>query len=148
MPAKLGTKPHTEPALIVTRDAVNAEKLVYVARANKKFSYHLQKSSIAYIGTTKNGIDQITGSAADKARDLLEHHGVERLSFFVVTCRPEKNVQSWKYLEKALIIRFREIYGEVPIANDVYKNAPRGKEFDYFTDDSLDKVLDMYEDIP
>jgi len=145
MPAKLGAKPRNSPALVVTREAVRAEKLVYVARASKSIKYPLKKSAIAYIGTTKNGVDRISGSAANKARDLLEHHGVQKLSFFIVTCRPEKNVESWKYLERALIIRFRETYGDIPKGNDTFKKAPRGKEFQYFTADSLDKVLDKYE---
>lgn len=144
MPAKLGTKPRKAPALVVSREAVNAEKLVYVACANKKIQYPLKKSAIAYIGTTKKGVDRITGSAAKQARDLLEHHGVQKLSFFIVTCRPEKNVESWKLLERALIIRFRELHGCIPKGNDKFKNAPRSKEFGYFTDASLDKVITQY----
>ncbi len=148
MPSKLGTKPQKTPALEIYRAVLTGEKLVYVARANKKFGYGLGQSSIVYIGTTKNGVDRITGSAAAKARDLLENHGVYKLSFHIVTCRPEKNVKSWKMLEKALIIRFRELYGKVPFSNDTYKNSPRGKEFGYFSDASLDSVLRLFEETP
>lgn len=145
MPAKLGARARKSAALIVTRDAVRSEKLVYVAVANKRLPYPLTKSAIAYIGTTKRGIDRISGSAANKARKLLEDHGFKTLSFYIVTCRPNQNVETWKYLEKALIIRFREAYGDIPMANDKFRKARRGKEFDYFTTRSLDKVLSQYE---
>jgi hypothetical protein len=118
---------------------------VYVARANKKLKYQLRKSSIAYIGTTKNGGNRIAASAAKQANDLLGTHGIKQLTFFVVTCRAQRNVESWKFLERALIIRFRELFGQVPVGNKQFKNAPRGQEFGYFSDSSLDKVLKQYE---
>jgi hypothetical protein len=103
----LGTRPNKTPAVQIARSAVHAAKLVYVARANKRLNYKLQKSSIAYIGTTKKGADRIAASAAKQARDLLGTHGIKHLAIFVVTCRAQKNVESWKLLERALIIRFR-----------------------------------------
>jgi hypothetical protein len=53
MPNCLGTRPQKNPAVKIARSAIHAEKLVYVARANKKLNYKLQKSAIAYIGTDR-----------------------------------------------------------------------------------------------
>lgn len=146
MPNRLGTRPQQTPAVQITRSAVTTAKLVYVARANKLLKYALhQSSSIVYIGTTKKGADRIAASAAKQARDLLGTHGIKKLTFFVVTCRAQQNVESWKLLERALIIRFRELYGRIPIGNDKFKNAPRGQEFKYFSDRSLDRVLRLFE---
>ncbi len=144
MAMKLGTQPRKKPALVVSRDAIKEEKLVYVARANKQLSYRLKKSAIAYIGSTKKGVDRMTGSAAKQARDLLKHHGVQTLSFFIVTCRSKKKMKSWKLLERALIIRFRELHNEIPKGNNKLKKALSNKDPKYFTDRSLDKVINQY----
>jgi hypothetical protein len=142
----LGTRPQKVSAVQITRSAVRTDKLVYVARANKRLRYSYgQSSSIAYIGTTAKGADRIAQSAVKQARELLGKHGISQLTFFVVTCRAMQNVRSWKFLERALIIRFREKYGKIPIGNNTFKNAPRGQEFDYFSDSALDKVLTAYE---
>ena len=145
MANRLGTRPQKTAAVQITRSAIRSSKLVYVVRANKKLRYRHNTSSIAYIGTTKKGADRIAGSMAKQARDLLGTHGIKHLSAFVVTCRAQQHVKSWKLLERALIIRFRELYGGVPVGNDQFKNARRGPEFKYFSEASLNKVLKLYE---
>jgi len=70
------------PALTISRIALHADQLVYVAQANRAIRYpNGERSAIAYIGTTKNGIARIASSAAWKARDILSRHGVNHLEF-------------------------------------------------------------------
>jgi hypothetical protein len=147
MAKRLGTKLQKIAAVQITRSAVRTDKIVYVARANKKLKYKYgTASAIAYIGTTKRGADRIAASAVKQARDILGEYGINKLTFYVVTCRAQRNVESWKFLERALIIRFRDLHGEIPVGNDQFKNASRGKEFEYFSDASLDKVIAAYSE--
>ena len=121
MPNRLGTRPQKMAAVKITRSAIRSSKLVYIARANKRIKYTLARSSIAYIGTTKTRANRIAGSVAKQADELLGAHGIKHLTVFVVTCRAQQNVESWKLLERALIIRFRELYGRIPVGNTQFK---------------------------
>jgi hypothetical protein len=132
-------------AITITRIAISAEKLVYVAVANKSVKYHNGKSRVVYIGTTASGADRIASSAAAKARELLEYHGIKLLDFFVVTCTPRRKVQTWKKLESGLILTFRAMYGDPPLANTHGKSKVWSDELDYFTFPRLQGVLKGYE---
>src|SRR6266513_1658430 len=115
-------KPQTWPAVTITRAALHHNRLVYIAKANKRITYQHGKSRIAYIGTTKNGVYRIANSAAWKAQSLLNEHGIWQLEFFVVTCSGYKAVKTWRKLERALLIRFRERLGSVPSGNNQGQN--------------------------
>jgi predicted GIY-YIG superfamily endonuclease len=141
---KLTIKTHGNAAITINRHAVKAEKLVYLAQANKSFTYPHGKSRIVYIGTTKDGASRIASSAAAKAADLLKLHGVTRLDFHVVTCASRQKVKTWRKLESGLILAFKHRYGEVPKCNIQGKNKAWGDELEYFTRDRLEKVLEKY----
>jgi hypothetical protein len=132
----------SEPSLSIHRVAFDAEKLVYIARANHEFSYKRGRSDIGYIGTTKDGVWRIAASAADRGEMLLEMHGVRSLDFHVVTCTPIPGLKSWRKLERALLIRFCERFGELPKANKIGHGMHWTNERDYFSVDRLDTVLD------
>jgi hypothetical protein len=66
MSKKLSIRIHKEPAIVINRIAFRDNKLVYIARANKKLRYPWGKSRIAYIGTTKRGARRMASSAACK----------------------------------------------------------------------------------
>ena len=142
MPRKLPVKFGKEPSFIINRTAFRDNKLVYIARANKKLRYRLGRSRIAYIGTTRKGARRIASSAASKGEALLYQHGIKHLELHVVVCGKVQGVKTWKKLERALLIRFRERFGQVPRANKTGKKAHWRNEKKYFTEAKLDKVID------
>ena len=144
MPKQLRTKIDSKPAIIITRRAVKAHKLVYVARANKRVKYRSGSSRIVYIGTTKAGAKRIAQSAASKADNLLQIHGIKTLDFFTVVCSPVPGLQSWKLLERALILRFRERFGDPPMSNIIGRKMKWDDELKYFTHKKLDEIIDEH----
>ncbi len=140
--SKLRIKFKGEPVISITRKAFRETKLVYIARANKPRKYPWGKSRIVYIGTTKTGAGRMASSAVWKGEDLLFDHGIKHLDFYVITCARRRNVASWRKLEKALLIKFRETFGSVPRANTVGKGMRWDDEKEYFSDDRLDEVIE------
>jgi hypothetical protein len=137
---KLSLKP--SPAIEVTRVAIGNQKLVYVLIANKKFAYaHGKKSAVAYIGTTKNGVTRVAGSAAERAEEILGLHGVTSVSARILTCKPRKNVKTWRKLERALLLAFRAEYGSVPKCNSHGKHMVETDEFAYFSRDAVRRIV-------
>lgn len=139
---KVSLKP--DHAIEVTRIATDSQKLVYVLVANKRFGYeHGQKSAVAYIGTTKNGVARVASSAANWAEEILGNHGVKKITARIVTCRPRKKVKSWKKLERAMLLEFRSVYGSVPHWNTQGKNITETDEFSYFSRDAIRKIVKL-----
>jgi hypothetical protein len=97
-------------------------KLAYVICADSKIRYPKARSRIAYIGTTKNGIDRVAQSAASRSDAVFGLHGVNRFTVHIVTCTPRRKVKSWRKLERALLLVFKEMFGEVPKCNTHGKN--------------------------
>ena len=144
MSKKLHVRFDRKPAVTITRRAVRADKLVYIACTNKPNKYRYDRSRIAYIGTTKAGAKRIAASAAAKAEELLQLHGVKSLDFHTVVCTPVPGVTSWRFLERALILRFREKLGDPPKGNiHGTKMKPDGSE-NYFSQRALDKIIKAY----
>jgi hypothetical protein len=142
--AKLTVKSPKSPAVTITREAVKSDKLVYIAVANKPLAYQHGKSRIAYIGTTKNGAHRMAASAAAKAKDMLGLHGVKQLEFFSVTCKSRQNVQTWRKLERGLLLAFKFTFGEVPTCNSQGKNMKWTDELKYFSRQRLEGVIAQY----
>ena len=131
-------------SIVITRNALEAECLVYVAVVNKPLKYRHGQSHIAYIGTTQAGAGRIAASAAGRAPELLQLHGVNQLSFFVITCSKRQNVETWKKLETGLILTFKRVFGEPPRCNKQGKNRKWNDELDYFTSSRLEKIIEQY----
>ena len=129
-------------ALHINRIALTDKKLVYVLCANKSLGYPHDKSPIAYIGTTQNGIDRVAPSAANRAYEILGRHGITALDVRLITTNPKEGIKSWRLLERALLLTFREKYGSVPICNTVGKGFREGQEFNYFARDRIRRILD------
>lgn len=68
-----------EPAMVVNKEAIGKDKLVYLVVADKKIKYPTGRSRIVYIGNTKNGANRIAQSAATRADEILGIHGVKKL---------------------------------------------------------------------
>ncbi len=111
--------------------------------ANRRYRYPWGRSRIVYIGTTKRGAHRVASSAAKKGEDLLFEHGIREVEFSVVTCGKLQNVATWKKLERALLIKFRERFGAVPKGNVQGKKMKWDDEKDYFSQKRLDAVLEQ-----
>jgi hypothetical protein len=144
MAHRLGIKTGRNPALVITRAALQSDRLVYLALTNRVLRYKYGRSRIAYIGTTKRGARRIAASAATKADELLALHGVRELHFYVVSCRARRRVKTWHRLERALLLTFREIYGEIPRCNSQGSRLQWRDELNYFTSKRLRSVLMKY----
>lgn len=128
-------------AIEVTRIAIGNQKLVYALTADRKFSRTYGKSAVAYIGTTKKGIARIASSAAYRAEDILSEYGVKKITARIVTCKPRSAVKTWVKLERAMLLMFREIYGEVPPLNMQGNRIRETDEFKYFSREKLRKLV-------
>jgi hypothetical protein len=104
-------------AMVVNRISIGHLKLAYVICADRRIKYRKGRSRIAYIGTTEVGIRRVARSAAVRSETVLGLRGVSRFDVRIVTCTPRQNVRSWRALERALILAFRDKYGEAPKAN-------------------------------
>jgi hypothetical protein len=145
MARKLRLNISHHPAIIIGRTAIRAEKLVYVACANKRIRYTYGSSKILYFGTTKAGARRIASSAASKAEKFLENYGVKELKFHVITSNAIPGLKSWRLVERALIIRFREIHGEPPKGNIVGKHMKWKDEMKYITYHKLNDVIQFFQ---
>lgn len=131
-----------QAAMNVTRVSVRHDKLVYVIVADKKFQYPRGRSRVAYIGTTKNGVSRVAQSAAYRSDEILRKRGVQEFHVRIVACRPRQRVKTWRKLERALLIVFRETYGKVPLCNSYGRAMTLGDELEYFSRARLKRILE------
>ena len=141
---KLTIRTSNQPAITITANAVVADRLVYIALANKELIYTHGKSRIAYIGTTKTGAHRIAISAAYRATELFKLHGVSKLEFLVVTSEPRQGVKTWHKLEAGLILTFKQMFGEPPKCNKKGIRQKWNDELKYFTRKRLESVINKY----
>lgn len=145
--SRLTIKTTQRPAVTITRQAVKVSGLVYIGVANTAFKYPDGRSRIIYIGTTKASAQRIAASAAHKAGKLLGLHGVTHLEFFVVHSSQIAGEETWRILERALILTFRERFGGPPELNKQGKNTKWRDELLYFTAQRLQGIIDKYSDL-
>jgi hypothetical protein len=72
---------------------------------------------------------------------LLYEYGIKHLEFVVITCSKVQALESWKKLERALIMKFKELYGAIPRANKAGKNSHWRDEREYFSPNKLEDIL-------
>lgn len=133
------------PAITATLVSLDGDRLVYLLIADRRLRYATGKSRIAYIGTTKNGASRIASSVAARAPDILAIRGVRSFEARVVTCKPRQNVKTWHVLERAFLLEFRDLFGEVPWCNSHGTNIRERQEFSkYF---SRSRVRGILEDL-
>jgi len=143
MPVRLRLSLKRDEALRATRVSIGKKKkLVYLLIADKRLKYAKGKSRIAYIGTTKKGVDRIAQSVAARAEDILSLHGVRTFHVRVVTCNPRQNVKTWIKLERGLLLCFRERFGLIPQCNTQGKNMKETDEFYYFAKKGVLNIID------
>jgi len=132
-----------DEAFQATRVTIGKNKLVYVLVADKRLKYKKGTSKIAYVGTTEKGAERIAQSLALKADKILRLHGVRRVHAKVLTCRPRKHVETWRELERALLLCFRGKFGEVPKYNLQGKRMKATNEFRYSRRARVENVIDQ-----
>lgn len=143
---RLQLKGGKKPVLVIRREAILNDKLIYLAISNKRHKYpHGRSSRVVYIGTTKNGATRVAASAAGKASDFLRQHGMKELTFFIVTCQPRKNVRTWRKMERAFLLTFRSIYGQVPLYNKQGSRMSERDEFKLFSRAAIENKLKVFE---
>lgn len=126
----------------ITNVSVGNDKLCYLLVVDKKLSYPTGRSKIAYIGTTEKGLTRISQSVAAKADEVLAIHGVKAFEARVVTCAPRQNVRTWHKLERAMLLIFRELFGEIPRLNRQGNRIRATNEFDYFAESRIKTILE------
>jgi len=131
-----------DEALMATRVSIGRQKLVYLLVADKKLRYPSGKSRVAYVGTTKKGVARIAQSVAGRAEDILSLRGVRRFHARVVICPPRQNVRTWHKLERALLIEFKQIFGDVPHCNAHGSKMKETNEFAYFRRAGVRSVIE------
>jgi hypothetical protein len=140
--AKLRLSLKRDEALRTTRVAIGKNKLVYVLIADKRLSYKSGKSRVAYIGTTKKGVARIAQSAAGRAEAILNLRGVRAFHVRVITCKSRQNVKTWRKLERAMLLCFRERFGEIPECNTQGSKMKETDEFEYFSRTAVKNVIE------
>ena len=129
----------------VTSEILAREKTVYFHIVNKPLKYPYGRSRIAYIGTTRKGIRRIMGSIAERLDDEFNIHGVRTVEVHEIGCTPRQRVKTWKKLECASLIAFRQMYGEVPLLNSHGERMKESDEFEYFNSNQIKKFIRLWE---
>jgi hypothetical protein len=142
VPKRLKLSLKRDHALEATRVSIGKLKLVYVLIADKRLKYPEGRSRIAYIGTTKKGAARMAQSIAARADVILGLRGVRSFHARVVTCRPRRNVKTWIKLERALLVKFKEMYGSVPECNSHGKRMKARDVFRIFSESGVRTVLE------
>ena len=142
MPRRLKLSLKRDEALRATRVSIGKNRLVYVLVADKRLKYAKGKSRIAYVGTTTKGVARIAKSVAFRAYDILELHGVRSFGARIITCKRRQNVSTWRKLERALLLVFREQLGGPPYCNSHGSRMKETDEFRYFSKSGVRLVLD------
>lgn len=131
------------PVLTVELEAGFNDQVVYLLVSNALQEYKYGKSRIVYVGRTDRGVKRIGESAADKIAQAYDYD-IAKIKAYVVYCNPQEGEGASlpDMLERALIIRFNQIFGQLPIFNK--RGFKLGDEQEYFTGIAIDKVIDRH----
>jgi hypothetical protein len=130
------------PAMTVTRLPNSSQKLCYVVVANKIVVYRTGRSKVVYIGATDEGLGRIVTTVAARTGEILANHDLTHFDAHVVTCKAIPRVETWRKLERALLLTFRDLYGEPPLCNRHRVGIQQEDEFSYFTRERVRNVLE------
>jgi hypothetical protein len=142
---KLRVKLHRSAVLTVRRTDVSKDELVYLIVASRPQKCRYGRSRVVYIGRTETGLGRVALSAAGKAQKVLQLHGVKQFEARIVTCQGRRRVKTWEKLEQALILCFRQEYGEVPALNEQGKKRRKKDELEMFKLERLSDMLRNFE---
>jgi hypothetical protein len=129
-------------AMTVDRVSVGKLKFAYVICVDRKVKYEKGRSRIVYIGTTKKGINRVSQSAATRFDAVFELKKVDRFMVYIITCTRRRHVKTWHQLERALLLVFKGMFGEIPTCNSHGKNYSWRGEEKLFAPSRLKAVLE------
>jgi hypothetical protein len=130
------------PAMTVTRLSGSPKNLCYVVTANKIVAYTTGRSKVVYIGATDEGISRLVNTVASRTEEILLNHDLTHFEAHVVTCTAIPRVQTWQKLERALLLTFRDLYGQPPLCNRHGAGLQEEDEFAFFTRERVRNVLE------
>lgn len=136
-----------EPVLRVTTRAMRTLGLVYLLVAHKPIRYARGASRIAYVGTTERGIDRVASSAAHRVQQASkELRGFRYVDAYIVWTSPrsgrhKKDRPPHRTLERAFLLRFRDIFGVVPRLNKQGHKLKEQNEFQLFSRGAVGAVI-------
>jgi hypothetical protein len=130
------------PAISVTRLAGSPRKLCYVVTANKIVAYSRGRTKVVFIGATDEGLSRLVTAVAARTDEILSNHDLTHFEAHVITCKAVPRVDTWRKLERALLLTFRELYGEPPLCNRRGGGIVEEDEFQYFTRERIRNVLE------
>lgn len=140
-----------DPVLTVDISATKAQRLVYLLVANKPLPYDKDYSRIVYVGTTGKGIRRIAASASKNIVDAGQRlTSIKRLDAYVVWAKSKKGPQTkkgakhWSILERAFLMRFRNMYGSPPLMNGTGQRMKERNEFDVYSRSTIDRIILRY----
>lgn len=80
---------------------------------------------------------------AVRSDEILSLHGVRSFRVAIITYTVRPGVRKpWHKLERALLLSFRELYGEVPICNRTGMRMKETNEFGYFSRRQMQRILE------
>lgn len=141
-PRRLNVMVKWPPAMAITRLPSRSEKLCYVVTANKIVAYRTGRSKVVFIGATEEGLSRLVGVVGARTEEIFAHHDLTHFEAHVVTCKSVPRVETWRKLEKALLLTFRDLYGEPPLCNRHGAGIQEEDEFSYFTRERIRNVLE------
>lgn len=130
------------PAMSVTRLPSSQRKICYLVVANKIIAYRTGRSKLVYIGATDEGVSRVVSSVAGRTNEILAQHDLTHFDTHVITCRSIPGVDTWRKLERALLLTFRDLYGELPLCNRHRAGLQEEDEFSFFTRERIRNVLE------
>src|SRR5208283_4910309 len=81
---------------------------------------------------------------SEEPEKVLQLRGVNKFQVRIVTCTPRKHIKSWRKLERALLLQFKKMLGEVPRCNVQGKGMRWTNESDFFR---LNRQSDVIDDL-
>lgn len=107
----------SKPAMTVHRRILTKDRIVYLLVGRKPFRYRGGRSRVAYIGTSKRGVQRVASSAAHRAEQVFSKWGSRQMDVFIASCEARPGLKSWKFLERALLAHFLARYQDLPFCN-------------------------------
>ncbi len=134
-----------EGALVVVRMR-KPLKAVYFQVADHAVGYRRGKNRIVYIGSTESTSSRSLTSLADSVPYSTRIPGLRRIEVHIIKCEPRPGVATWQVLERACLMIFKEMHGELPWLNSQGSKMEAGTEFKLYDRNQVRRLIRAYED--
>jgi len=133
-------------AMTVHRRILRKNRIVYLLAGKNSFKYKGGRSHVAYVGSSKYGAWRIAASFPDRAEEIFSRWGSKEMQVFIASCEGRPGLQSWKYLERALLAEFLSFYRELPFCNKQGKKYKfDGKLYKMFSRKRIHRILMRFD---